>query len=251
MSNFKLGKLPARPGAVKLKFGNYVDVAALLPKVPKAFGHEGLISSWGMLGNDQVGDCVLAGGGHETMMWTKEGGVPANFSTANTISDYSAITGYNPTDPNTDQGTDMEVAAKYRRTTGLLDANGKRHLVGAYLDLTPGNLNEHLLAAYLFGAVGIGIQFPGSAMDQFNAGKPWSVVKGAKIEGGHYIPIVAHRKNLVIVTWGKTQEMTTGFFKKYNDESIVYLSTEMLSNGKSPEGFDLATLQKDLAAITK
>lgn len=246
MSKLFLGKTPARPGAISLKFSDYT--AKLKP--PETFGHEGLISSWGMLGNDTAGDCVLAGGGHETMMWTKEGGVPVPFSTENTLGDYTAITGYNPNDPNTDQGTDMEVAAKYRRTTGLLDANGNRHKVGAYLDLKPGDLNEHLLAAYLFGAVGIGIQFPGSAMDQFNAGKPWSVVKGAKVEGGHYIPLVAHRKNLVIITWGKTQEMTTGFFKKYNDESVVYLSEEMLVAGKSPEGFNVAQLQADLKAIT-
>lgn len=246
----KLGKTPARLGAVKLKFETYADTSAL-PKVPKSFGHEGLIADWGMLGNDQVGDCVLAGGGHETMMWTKEGGVPVQFSTANTVKDYSRITGYNPADPNTDQGTDMQAAASYRQKMGLADANGKRHKIGAYLALRPGDLNQHLLAAYLFGAVGIGIEFPSSAMDQFNSGKPWSIVRGSKIEGGHYVPVVAHRGNLVVVTWGRTQQMTTTFFKKYNDESVVYLSPEMMVSGKSPEGFDMTSLMSDLQAITK
>lgn len=244
---FKLGKLPARPDAVKFSFSDYVTTK--LPTPPKTFGHETLVSDFGMLGNDTVGDCVLAGGGHETMLWNKAAHRDVPFSTANTIGDYSAITGYDPKDPNTDQGTDMELAAKYRRTTGLADANGSRHKIGAYLKLTPGNLNEHLLAAYLFGAVGIGIKFPGSAMDQFNAGKPWSVVKASTIEGGHYIPFVAHRKNIVVVTWGKCQQMTSGFFKKYNDESLVYISEEFLTNGKSPEGFDMAALQADLAAL--
>ena len=64
-------------------------------------------------------------------------------------------------------------------------------------------MNEHLLAAYLFGAVGIGIRFPAFAMDQFNAGQPWDVqTTNAKIDGGHYIPLVANHANLEIVTGG-------------------------------------------------
>jgi len=86
-------------------------------------------------------------------------------------------------------------------------------------------------------------------MDQFNAGKPWDVVPGSTIEGGHYVPLVAHRENLEVVTWGRVQQMTPAFLERYNDESIVYLSPEMLTAGKSPEGFNLVQLQADLAAL--
>jgi hypothetical protein len=37
--------------------------------------------------------------------------------------------------------------------------------------LAPGNPDQLALAIYLFGAIGIGIKFPNTAMDQFNAGK--------------------------------------------------------------------------------
>ena len=58
---FKLGKKPARPGAVKFKLANYL-VKLKLPTPPQVFGHEGLIgANWGMLGNDHYGDCVWAG----------------------------------------------------------------------------------------------------------------------------------------------------------------------------------------------
>ena len=43
--------------------------------------------------------------------------------------------------------------------------------------------------------------------------------------------------------------MTDAFFRKYNDESIAYVSEEMLTGGKSPEGFDAAALLVDLKAI--
>jgi hypothetical protein len=244
-----LGKTAARAGAMTFKLADYIDKKAL-PKPPKQFGHETLIpATWGMLGNDRYGDCVWAGAAHETMMWNAEAGRKVAFSDASVLSDYSAVTGFNPKKPSTDQGTDMVVAASYRRKTGIVDAAGQRHQVAAYLSIAPGNLNEHLIAAWLFGAIGIGIEFPDTAMDQFNAGKPWDVVSRAKIEGGHYIPLVARRTNLEIVTWGKVQQMTPAFFAKYNDESVAYVSLEALTNNKSPEGFDAAQLQADLAAL--
>jgi hypothetical protein len=146
----------------------------------------------------------------------------------------------------------MQVAASYRRKTGVLDAHGKRHKVIAYLALATGNADQLALAMYLFGAAGIGIKFPNTAMDQFNAGKPWDVTKNAKIEGGHYIPGVGRdaKGNIVIVTWGKIQLMTPRFYTKYCDEVVVYVSEEALTtSGKTLEGFDLAQLRTDLNAL--
>jgi hypothetical protein len=105
---------------------------------------------------------------------------------------------------------------------------------------------------YLFGAAGIGIKFPNTAMDQFNAGKPWDVAKNSKIEGGHYIPGVGRdaKGNIVVVTWGKIQLMTPRFYAKYCDEVVAYVSDEALTtSGKTLEGFNLAELKADLSAL--
>lgn len=240
----KLGKLPGRPGAVKFKLTDYMT----LPTPPKSFGHYRLLTNWQMLGNDTVGDCVLAGAGHETMLWNREANKTVTVTTADAIADYSAITGYNPNDPSSDQGTDMTVAASYRRKTGVL-AQDKRHKITAYLALQVGDETQLKQAIYLFSAVGVGIQFPSSAMDQFNRGKNWTVVKSS-IEGGHYIPCVGYdSKYVYLVTWGKCIKMSWGFYKKYNDESIAYLSSEMLTNNKSLEGFNVAQLESDLKGL--
>jgi len=244
---YKLGKLPARKGAIKFELAHYLNLPTLV--LPKTFGHQKLENEWQMLGNDQYGDCVWAGAGHETMLWNLEAGKTVTITTANALSDYAKVTGFNPNDPNTDQGTDMQVAASYRLKTGVVDAQGQRHKVGAYLAIKLGDTTLLKQAMYLFGSVGIGIEFPQSAMDQFNAGKPWSVVKST-VEGGHYIPAVGYdAKYIYVVTWGKCIKMTWGFFKKYADEAIVYLSEEMLKNGTSLEGFNLAQLQADLKAL--
>jgi hypothetical protein len=246
---FKYGKKPARPGAIKLKLSTYLK-ASSLPTPPANFGHGGLVSSYGMLGNDRYGDCVWAGAAHETMLWAKEGGTTAGFTTTDVLEDYAAATGFNPNDPSTDQGTDLLQSAEYRRTVGVRDNLGNRHKIAAYLQIQSDNLQELAVAAYLFGAVGIGWQIPNTAQPQFQAGQPWDVVEGAYTVGGHYTPLIGRQNGLFrVITWGKIQNVTTNFFNCYSDEAVAYVSEEMLTNGVSPEGFDLAALQADLAQL--
>ena len=250
----KLGRKYFTKDERDLKLSHYKATNLLtLPNPPTTFGHYSSISNWGMLANDNVGDCVFAGADHETILWTAEGtGTPAMFTDSNTLSDYSAVTGYNPNDPNSDNGTEVRTVLQYRQKTGMIDSLGRRHKIGAYLALDNTNVNELKEAVYLFGAVGIGINFPDSAMSQFDAGKPWSVVKNSSIGGGHYVPIVGYDSNYIYcVTWGKIQPMTYSFFTTYCEEAWAILSTEFLNGkGVSPEGFNLSQLQADLTAIT-
>jgi hypothetical protein len=255
MPELKLGKLPATPDSRDLLFATYAEPAQL-PVPPAQFGHETLFppKAWGMLGNDEWGDCAWAGPAHETMLLTKEGHHPVEFTTAGVLSDYSASTGFDPhagppgKNP-TDKGSSVRDVLTYRHTTGVIDSAGKRHKIGAYLRLDQTDLTEIYQALFLFQAVGIGFVFPESAMTQFNEGKPWDVVPGAKIQGGHYVCAVARRMNIDVVTWGALQQMTEHFFTTYCDEAWAYVSPEDLRDGHDPEGFDLAQLKADLAAL--
>ena len=96
----------------------------------------------------------------------------------------------------------------------------------------------------------VGLNFPGAWMDAFNAGKPWDVTT-SEVEGGHYVPVIgrAPNGNYVAVTWGRTQEITPAALDRYLMEALVYLTPERMTEGKSPEGFDLATLKHDLAQL--
>lgn len=250
----RLGKSPARPGAISLRFSE-IFRAARLPTPPEVFGHESLVTDFGMLANDSYGDCVLAGAAHEHMIWTREGsGTPAAFTDAGVLSDYAAITGFDATRPETDQGTDMQVAAKYRQSIGVVDASGTRHCIAAYMSLKAGDVDEIVLAAWLMGAAGFGMRFPSSAEDQFDSGKPWDVVPGDAIEGGHYVPVVGRVAggNLVVVTWGRLQQVTPAFYEQFCDESVAYFSPEIVSPTKlSPEGFDAAALGQFLQEINQ
>jgi hypothetical protein len=255
MSGLRLGKRSATDDARDLLFTKYVD-ATQIPSPPAEFGHGDLFppKGWGMLGNDEWGDCAWAGPAHETMLLTKEGGKPAAFTTAGVLSDYSAGTGFDPkagppgNNP-TDQGSNVRDVLNYRRKTGIVDAHDSRHKIGAFVKLETGNLAHVYQALYLFQAVGIGLQMPTTAMSQFNEGQPWSVVDGAKIEGGHYVCCVGKHQNIDLVTWGALQQMTVGFFEKYCDEAWAYISTEDLASEKNPDGFALSQLKEDLAEL--
>ena len=82
-----------------------------------------------------------------------------------------------------------------------------------------------------------------------NAGTRCTVEAGTRIEGGHYIPVVARRSGIHFVTWGEETVMTKDFYGTYCDEAWVALSTDAIVNGHSPEGFDIVALQADLRAL--
>lgn len=253
MTTLKLGKAPATHDDKDLLFTQFEVIAKPPPAASVGFGHKGVVPQWGMLGNDAHGDCVWAGAAHETIMWNAIAGMAVPFDDKSVLSDYAAVAGFDPITGANDNGTNMRDAMNYRRHTGIVDTLGKRHLIGGYVALEPGNWNQLLQALFVFDAVAIGIQFPSSAMAQFNQGKPWQVVPGAKIEGGHYVPVVGRPglTMLDIVTWGRVQQMTKSFYRRYADEAYGILSTETLKKGKSAEGYDLAGLQKALSAFGK
>jgi hypothetical protein len=236
-----------------MRLGAYLDHTTL-PDPPAVFGHGELVaeSEWGMLSNDRVGDCVWAGAGHETMVLGREGEHNPTFDDTCVLADYSAVTGWNPRDPESDQGTDPRVAAKYRATTGIQDVHGRRHKIGAYLWLKPGDLEQLWHAMYIFGVAGVCYELPATAQQQFAEGKPWDYVPGAPIEGGHYVPACGRRSGgfLDAVSWGQRIAITPRFYEQYCRAALVYVSAAALgSDGLTPEGFDRATLVADLAAL--
>lgn len=246
---FKGGRLPAEPARPHLKFGAYLGPELPAPAASSDWLSPVPASSWGMLANDQWGDCTCAGVGHKRI-----GDVFVNQGRTLKVTDkdalalYSAVTGFNPNDPSTDQGAVCQDVLDYWRRNGFL---GEKIVAFAKVDLS--NVTEAKQAIALFGQIYCGFNFPGSAMDQFNAGQPWDVVKGARIEGGHCVTIGAFdATGLECVTWGRVQKLTWAFLKKYFDEAWVIVTPDMIDpkSGKDIAGYDLYTLGQDFAALT-
>jgi hypothetical protein len=230
----KYGKLPAQHYEDAEKFNLSEVLAAPLPTAPSRFGFGTLHADWGMLGNDEVGDCAIAGPAHESMIFTHVGGAEAKFTTTCVLKDYSALTGYDPRDPNTDQGTNVSELMDYRRTKGMGDAVGNRHKIELAVRIPLRNWSEFIRATHTFGCTAIGFMVPESCEQEFADGQIWDYHGDHNIVGGHYVPAVGSLSSAAevsVITWGRRQRMTRAFFNAYVDELWVPLSAEVVKAG--------------------
>lgn len=221
---YPLGKLPAQPARPHLKLSEVLRERLAAP--PASADWQSNSIRWPMYANDAVGDCTCAGVGHMVNQLTFYGtGAEVVPTEANVLGMYSAITGYTPTDPHTDTGAYCQDVLAYWRTKGL-----DGHQIVAYAALDVANLTEVKQAISVFGTVYVGMNFPDSAMRQFNQGKTWDVVRGARVEGGHCVIVGAYGSGKFgLVTWGAETEMTEAFWKKYVDEAWVVLDADGLT----------------------
>lgn len=246
---FKSGLIPNDPHRARLYFKTFRKAGANAP----ASADYSSFPSPGMLGNDIYGDCVEAGNGHIVEQQTFIGqGTEAAVTDAEVLAEYTRITGFNPNDPNSDQGTELQAGLDDFRKNGV---NG--HKIAAFAQLDPANIDDVKLAVSEFGAVSIGFEFPASAMQQFNAGQPWTVVNGSPIDGGHCVIVMGYDSNhLKVITWGQVQLMGYDFWNKYvagnGGEAWVVIDSEWVNtaSGKDIEGVDKFAFGAQFAALT-
>lgn len=210
-----------------------------------------------MYGNNTLGDCTIAGAAHHEGVWTfKTSGTERLIPETSIVSAYSAVSGYVPGDPSTDNGANMLDVMKLWKSSGLFGSDK----LFAYMSLEPGN-NVHVRASTrLFGGVYLGIQLPITAQSQVKPNGVWSLVPGyqqnpdAKIGswGGHLVPVIGFdTQTVTIITWAMPMTMTYGFLNYYSDEAYAPLSTQWINaQGVDPDHFNLAQLQEDLTLIT-
>jgi hypothetical protein len=257
MTQLKIGKLGCKPPKYDprtLCLDKYMDFAALPPIPPQYnWGSPSAIPSWFMMLNDRLGICTIAAAGHLIMGWTRHGlGKTLVVPDPELLLAYEAVSGYVPGNPATDNGADPMTVFKYWQNTGI-----GSHKIGAYGSIdfhTPSHVNA---STFLFEGSYVAANLPQTAMDQFEAGKPWSVVSttGAGAPGslgGHAFPIISFAPwGLAVVTWGQLQRMTYGFLQTYGMGLFGLISADMLnSKKKAPTGFDLPQLQADLQMIS-
>jgi hypothetical protein len=252
---FRGGRLPAQPARPHLKYAAIMP-AHRRPAPPDASDWISTVPAdlWGMLGNDEWGDCAWAGLAHDRI-----GDVWANQSRRldvrvdDVLAAYSAVTGFDPdagapgANP-TDRGTVLQDALKWWQRTGFLGVK-----IAVYAKLDVSDLDEVKSAIDTFGQIYTGLNVPTTAMAQFDAGQPWDVVRGARTEGGHCVTVGAYDPTgLSAVTWGKVQRMTWAFWRHYFDEAWVTLSSDDIDpdTGRGARGLDLPTLRSKFTDLT-
>jgi len=200
--------------------------------------------------NDKLGDCVAAAAGHMIQQWNFYAGHPSQPEDSDILKAYEDVGGYDPGNPDTDNGMDMLSFLKYWATTGV-----GGHKIGAFLAVDWTDARQVRQAIGLFGNLYLGVGLPVSAQGQ----AAWTVGDGGIYKqagepgswGGHCIPLMASSPlSHTCVTWGATLKMSHNFLVDYGDEAFVVLSQDWIeTDGVAPSGFDLAQLRSDLAAV--
>ncbi len=247
----KLGRLPMDPDRETLVVDEFLDLDA--PPVGLALvDWISLVQSFPMYGNDQWGDCVWAAAGHMIEAWTRyASGVSTEVTTQDLLAGYTAVTGFNPNAPlingvnPTDNGTVIADMLAYWMKTGIAG-----HKILAYAQVKdPAKI---MAALRTFGALLIGVNFPQSAMAQFNAGQPWTVVPGSPIEGGHAVHVGFDGTTYKVVTWGAVEEVADPWWLAYVEEVWIVITPEWIeASGLTPSGVNLQGLGAALSTITE
>ena len=130
---FKTGKLPKVTDERTLQLARYLPAAPALPAPPPSVDYSAAVTAWGMMGNDRVGDCALAGMGHADLLWAANAERRRlRITTAMVIAAYSKVTGYVPGDASTDRGTALLDALRFWHKQGI-----DRQTVRAFVEVDP------------------------------------------------------------------------------------------------------------------
>jgi hypothetical protein len=241
----KLGRKAIKTDSRTLMLGKYLT-SSLKPPPAKADWTKG-ITSWGMMMNDSLGDCTIAGAGHAVQVWTANSSKMVTVPDSTIESFYEKWDGYVPGDPSTDNGgVELDVLNDWKKNGFAGTA------LTAFADPKASNLVQVRQSIALFGGVYIGLGLPITAQKQ----DIWDVVPngGAKAKprswGGHCVFVPKYdQKSFTCITWGQPKVMTVAFWKKYCDEAHTLLSPAWISAKGAPSGFNLAQLTADLGMI--
>lgn len=244
-SHMRLGRKAVKTDSRTLALAKYLKPS--LPPPPPAKDWTNGHANWGMMLNDQLGDCTIAGVGHAIQVWTVNNGGIVTVPDKVIESFYERWDGYVPGDPSTDNGgVELDVLADWRKTPVA------GHTLLAFADPKVADLAEIRHAITLFGGVYIGLSLPVTAQKQ----DVWDVVKGGGANakkgswGGHCVFVPKYdQTTFTCITWGQLKQMTVAFWNEYCDEAHALLGKNWLHAQGSPAGFDEAQLQADLAAI--
>lgn len=248
IAQLKLGKLNVKHDPRTFMLANYLTKA--LPPAPAEVQWQNKVTTpWGIMLNDNIGCCTIAGAGHMRLVWSSNAqGKAAKPTDAQVLNAYKALSGYDPkTGANDDGCVELDVL-NYWRKTGI--AGDK---IGAFAATSLHNIEHIKSAIQLFGGLYIGLELPVSAQTQ----TVWDVIKGGSVGkgrkgswGGHCVNIVGYNATgPMFVSWGKVMQMTWAFFMMYCSESYAIISQDFINQKKTPIGVDLKALQDDLKAV--
>jgi hypothetical protein len=254
--NIKLGRRRPVAHCPRMRFGNYLPPS--LPTPPPSCDYSPLAAAAlsEIYMNDQLGDCVIAGGYHVVGVETgnADGGRPFLATNDQILADYSAIGGYVPGDSSTDNGCDEETALNYWTQHGF--ANGTK--LHGFLAIDATNMQEVQQAMFLFENLFFGVELPDSWISPFPSasGFVWDVGSPDPENGHCFVGVGYNDQGVQIDSWGLIGTVTWAAVASLcvsggGGQLFTMLSPDELSGAqaKAPNGVDWGGLEADFDAI--
>jgi hypothetical protein len=242
---FKLGKAEARRDSRNLRFRTILRAQPLPASYDFDTKHPGIPTP--MFGNDDKGDCVMAGRAHQTLRFEDiEQGSVLMITDKDVLNEYFKETG------GADSGLVVLDSLNEWRQTGW-KVGKKNYKIQAYAEINPKSRSEVKQAIFADVGVGLGLQLPLSAQKQIQTGQPWTVTSGPDSKvgswGGHYVYVPGYTsKGPVCVTWGRKQQIAWSWLTKYCDEAYAIFDAKDSFKLKS---IDTAKIQDFLESLPK
>lgn len=236
-----------------LRFATYAKKAELRRAVPRRVNHSRAVQGgFPLFANDRYGDCTCASQGHRILLQERNSRQQEiKVTDQDVLAVYAAVTGFDPSRPETDNGAYLLDVLNYLRKNGLgREKDGTPHTLSAFVKLDHGRLDEVRLASWMFGGLYLGVLLPISAQQQ----DIWDVTDTKDSEpgswGGHAIWMTGYdTRHVHFVTWGEHRKMTWKFFAGYVDEAYATISEDFLRAGKTARGFNVDALNGYLAEL--
>lgn len=244
MPEFKLGCLPGYVpvGLKELPF----YVAGALPKPPPKVEVPSVPSQpdgtpWGMDGNDQYGDCGVAGINHGFMAVDSVLNYPETVPVASDIVNY-----YLTYTDGQDSGVVLADFLKYVQQTEFFG-----HQVDAYAPVAVHDIPTLTFAVDAFDFAYTGITVTQGMQEAYANGKSWDLDDlMSPVAGGHCVPLVGYDSHyLYCITWGKVQPITYAAWHFMSTEAWAVIPGEFTARNSDGRGINLDALKADLPKL--
>lgn len=240
----------------QLRLKNYLTRGLPQPPQEVSYARAAMASLSNIYDNDRLGDCVIAGMAHVVGVLTGNAGTAYLYTDDEIIALYSAIGGYVPGDPNTDQGCDEQTALGYWENNG---APAGSHQIAGWLAVDATNATEVRTAMWLFENLYFGMELPDAWINPIPSasGFTWDVAGDPDPNNGHCVVGVGYDpRGVTIATWGMTGLLTDAAIARYaaqpaQGELYTVVSQDGLisATGKTPAGFDWSQLIADFDSM--
>jgi hypothetical protein len=234
----------------------YFD-AANMPPVPDAFDFSTLCPTplADVLANDTLGDCTSAGAGHLIDVFTAGGGAPVVITAAEAIAFYSQSTGYDPSNPASDQGGDEVTVLTSWKTLGYDGKGG--HPIAGFVQVDPTNAALLRACCFYFGGLYFGLELPDTYTNPFPSsnGFVWGPGTPDPNQGHCIVGLGADETGIKVDSWGLLGTFTYDAIAELCSEAnggmvFAVISRDWVNaaSQRSPAALDWGTLVADFDA---